>query len=252
MNSTFKISALAVLVSVGLTACSGYKDKSPAQSTPTVINKQDNIKKPTQPEKKAEQTKPATPTTPTTKVEQPKSEAKPEVKPETKAEQPTSIPDAVSNKPSSTDLVAINPEQPKPEVKPEQPKPEVKPEPKITQKGKGVTADTLPEAQLSQIVSVDSQNNKWRIVKMNGVEAASSNSIDTYRDYYYGSKLINSDANVCGGYTCSGNAIRYDSGVNSITTFDLTELAQKDGKPFLGVHSGSFTDNDFSGYVIDA
>lgn len=193
------MTALAIVVSFGLTGCLTSND-SPADVKPA---------------------------TPIAKEEQ----GKPQTKPTTKPEEP---------KPTT------KPEESKPTTKPEESTPTTKPE------------ETKPQPEPEKIVSVDSKNNKWRIIAMNGDNASLSNKVHNESHNGYNGTMLSRDARdtyapeECDVFNCTGSVIHNHGGVNAITAFDLDELAQKDGKPFLGVHSGTFTDNDLSGYVVDA
>ncbi|MBN6711236.1 hypothetical protein JFL47_08340 [Haemophilus haemoglobinophilus] len=225
MNKHFKMTALAIVVSFGLTGCWISNDSSADVKRATPIAKGEQGKPQTKPTTKPEESKP------TTKPE----ESKPTIKPE--ESKPTTKPG--ESKPTT------KPEDSTPTTKPEDSTPTTKPE------------ETKPQPEPEKIVSVDSTGETWRIVAMNGRDASTSDrtvSVQRLSELGDVTVLITPYREVCNsahGVHCRGYALD-SSGVNAVTKFDLNELAQKDGKPFLGVHSGSHTDNDFSGYVIDA
>ncbi|STO53867.1 Uncharacterised protein [Canicola haemoglobinophilus] len=181
MNKNFKMTALAIMVSFGLTGCFISNDSSEDVKPATSISTKEEGKSDSKPTNEPKES------TPTTQPE---------------------VPELPTNKEEH---------QPQPE----------------------------PE----KIVSVDSENNKWRIVKMNGYNGSLSNTVENQRDHY-GATILTSPE-ICNLHMCAGNTMTYDSGVNATTKFDLDELAKQDNKPFLGVHSGSYSDNNLSGYVID-
>ncbi|OOS01798.1 hypothetical protein B0186_01755 [Canicola haemoglobinophilus] len=175
MNKHFKMTALAIVVSFGLTGCLTSND-SPADV------------KPATPIAKEEQGKPQT--TPATKLE----ESKPTTKPE----------------------------------------------------------ETKPQPEPEKIVNVDSIDSKWRIIKTNGWEPHDYSQVSGAGWPVRGIKTETADACNSPGICDQGNVLQHEYNVYDKSKFlNLAELSQQDGKPFLGLHSGSKTYDNLVGEVVD-